>query len=145
MSPSGFCCRTSVYITPFLSSPSPLITHISLSCLWSIISAKWITSACQPKSLLSTGYPGSPEVHSHISLFISLEPSSPRELTTNKSSEADLLNGLLGWIRNEAFGKIAEACALWGAIVQANKHLAKVDRETCHALYLVDRRCWLGY
>ncbi|KAJ5800510.1 uncharacterized protein N7518_002578 [Penicillium psychrosexuale] len=46
--------------------------------------------------------------------------------------EADLLNGLLGWIRNEAFGKIAEACALWGAIVQANKHLAKVDR-TLHA------------
>ncbi|CDM31485.1 hypothetical protein DTO013E5_2219 [Penicillium roqueforti] len=51
---------------------------------------------------------------------------------SRESREADLLNGLLGWIRNEAFGKIAEACALWGAIVQANKHLAKVDR-TLHA------------
>lgn len=45
-------------------------------------------------------------------------------------SEADLLNGLLGWVRNDTFGRMAEVCALWGAIVQANKHLSKVDRKT---------------
>ncbi|KAJ5506954.1 hypothetical protein PEX1_076040 [Penicillium expansum] len=47
---------------------------------------------------------------------------------SRESKEADLLNGLLGWVRNDTFGKVAEVCALWGAIVQANKHLAKVDR-----------------
>ncbi|KAJ5604287.1 hypothetical protein N7537_007243 [Penicillium hordei] len=47
---------------------------------------------------------------------------------SRESKEADLLNGLLGWVRNDTFGKVAEVCALWGAIVQANKYLAKVDR-----------------
>ncbi|KAJ5469154.1 hypothetical protein N7475_006906 [Penicillium sp. IBT 31633x] len=47
---------------------------------------------------------------------------------SRESKETDLLNGLLGWVRNETFGTMAEVCALWGAIVQANKHLAKVDR-----------------
>ncbi|OQE20281.1 hypothetical protein PENFLA_c017G04463 [Penicillium flavigenum] len=47
---------------------------------------------------------------------------------SRESKEADLLNGLLGWIRNDTFGKTAEVCALWGSIVEANKHLAKIDR-----------------
>lgn len=54
---------------------------------------------------------------------------------TNTSPEADLLNGLLGWVRNDTFGKVAEVCALWGAIVQANKHLAKVDRKTMRSTF----------
>ncbi|KAJ5497562.1 hypothetical protein N7463_009549 [Penicillium fimorum] len=49
-------------------------------------------------------------------------------LSRESKGKADLLNGLLGWIRNDTFGKVAEVCALWGAIVQANKHLSKVDR-----------------
>ncbi|KXG52900.1 uncharacterized protein PGRI_081560 [Penicillium griseofulvum] len=47
---------------------------------------------------------------------------------SSESKEADLLNGLLGWIRNDTFGNMAEICALWGAIVQANNYLAKVHR-----------------
>ncbi|KAJ5120917.1 uncharacterized protein N7515_010305 [Penicillium bovifimosum] len=42
--------------------------------------------------------------------------------------DPDLLNGLLGWIRNDTFGRVAEICAIWAAILRANKYLAEADR-----------------
>jgi hypothetical protein len=44
--------------------------------------------------------------------------------------DPDLLNGLLGWIRNDTFGRVAEICTLWAAILRANKYLAEADRKT---------------
>ncbi|KAJ5297351.1 hypothetical protein PENANT_c005G02234 [Penicillium antarcticum] len=41
---------------------------------------------------------------------------------------SNILNSFLGWVRNETFGNMAEVCALWAAIVDANEHLVKLDR-----------------
>lgn len=51
-------------------------------------------------------------------------------MTESMYIELDLLLGLLGWARNEAFGRVADTCALWGAIVHANTHLELMDGET---------------
>ncbi|KAJ5559164.1 hypothetical protein N7461_003136 [Penicillium sp. DV-2018c] len=58
-------------------------------------------------------------------------PSYPSPYDTHQPSiplDLDLLNGLLGWIRNDTFGRVAEICAIWAAILRANKYLAEADR-----------------
>ncbi|KAJ5873759.1 uncharacterized protein N7529_002189 [Penicillium soppii] len=47
--------------------------------------------------------------------------------STNKNLELSLLLSFLGWARNDAFARVADVCALWGAIVDANTHLMKLD------------------
>ncbi|CAI7594478.1 unnamed protein product [Penicillium bialowiezense] len=55
--------------------------------------------------------------------------------TSGNDKQLDLLLGLLGWARNEAFGRVADTCALWGAIVHANTHLELMDAK------LTERKC----
>ncbi|KAJ6007171.1 hypothetical protein N7499_000835 [Penicillium canescens] len=55
---------------------------------------------------------------------------------------SNILNSFLGWVRNETFGNMAEVCALWAAIVDANEHLTKLDQtltshEIPHAEYKI--------
>lgn len=70
--------------------------------------------------------------------------------TADSNSELDLLFGLLGWARNEAFEKVADTCALWNALVHANTHLATLESkisyisllciDTAHTVYKMPSR-----
>ncbi|KAK9851099.1 uncharacterized protein MYU51_011339 [Penicillium brevicompactum] len=55
--------------------------------------------------------------------------------TSGNEKEFDLLLSLLGWARNEAFGRVADTCALWGALVHANSHLLLMQAR------LTERNC----
>ncbi|CAG8381008.1 unnamed protein product [Penicillium salamii] len=46
---------------------------------------------------------------------------------TGNANDLNLLLGLLGWARNEAFGRVADTCAHWGALVHAHTHMMNLD------------------